>query len=139
MHVFVLQGEQIKILHASAALGTAIYSQGEGAWQQVQDFDWRCRSTSNGQAAQAQRDQFLDEEGWLATNSRIGTPNELEYRIKLSGKDLRLAVNFLRAADTSQKIPWPANLDDDCIKLTPRGYPTELQFSPEQWGVLGGR
>ena len=42
-NVFIQRGDEIAILHSSAALGTAIYQQGEGVWHQVLDFDWRCR------------------------------------------------------------------------------------------------
>jgi hypothetical protein len=72
----------------------------------------------------------------LAANSRIGTPNELEYQIKVNDQKLRLAVNFIRASNPNEKIVWPADLDDDCIKPTPGGLPEFLDFSPERWGFL---
>ena len=38
--------------------------------------------------------------------------------------DSYLAVTFLRVSDPGKKIPWPPGLDDDCIKPTPGGLPT---------------
>ncbi|MCJ7702531.1 MAG: SUMF1/EgtB/PvdO family nonheme iron enzyme, partial [Anaerolineales bacterium] len=137
-NVFILRGDDIAILHTSAALGTAIYQQGENHWQQIQTFNWQCRDTGSSEAAQAERDEFLKGEGWVAANARMGTPHELEYQIELKDETIRLAVNFFRASNQNEKIPWPAGLNDDCIKLTPGGLPENLYFSPEQWATLDG-
>jgi formylglycine-generating enzyme required for sulfatase activity len=134
-NVFIQRGDEITIFHSSEALGTAIYQKGEDHWHQVQDFTWQCRDASDSDIAQAERDAFLQQEGWVAANSRMGTPEELEYRIEIAEDALRLAVNFIRGSNPNEKIPWPAGLDDDCIKPTPGGLPPEMQFSPELWGV----
>ena len=135
-NIFVDRGDEIAILHTSAALGTAIYAQGPESWEQTQEFVWRCRQTGNGKAAQAERDAFFEEEHWVAANSRTGTPNELEYRIEATGATMRLAANILRSSNPNEKIPWPADLDDDCITPTPGGLPGELHFSPEKWATV---
>lgn len=136
-NVFLDLGDEIAILHASAALGTALYQKGVDSWQRTQDFVWRCRATDNSELAQAERDAFLREEHWVAANARMGSPNELEYRIEAACDTLRLAVNFLRASDPNLKIPWPIDLDDDCIKPTPGGLPAQLLFSPDRWATIG--
>ncbi|MFC1997292.1 formylglycine-generating enzyme family protein [Chloroflexota bacterium] len=132
-NVFIHQGDEIAILHASAALGTAIYKENEAGWQQVQDFAWRCRSSGNSAAAQAERVEFFQDEGWLASNGRMGKPNELEYKITIPEQNFHLAVVFLRSSPPYEKVPWPADLSDDCIKPTPGGLPLELQFFTDQW------
>ena len=136
-NIFIDGGDEITILHASAALGTAIYAQGRDGWEQTQEFDWRCRSTGNGGAAQAERDAFLGEEHWVAANSRTGTPAELEYQIAVAGETVRLTANILRSSNPNEKTPWPADLDDDCIKPTPGGLPNALHFSPDKWATVG--
>jgi len=135
-NVFIRHGDEIAILHSSAALGTAIYQQDEDTWQQRQDFTWQCRKTGFSSSAQAERDRFLEQEGWIAANSRMGIPEELEYRINIKEDTLRLAANIIRATNTSEKIPWPATLDDDTILPTPGGLPENLYFSPEAWATL---
>jgi formylglycine-generating enzyme required for sulfatase activity len=135
-NIFINRGDEILILHSSAALGTAIYQKGEDSWQQIQNFNWRCRNTSQSDTAQEEREAFLQQESWLAANSRMGTPNELEYRIELTKDSLRLAVNFIKTSNTDEKIPWPTNLEDDCIKPTPGGLPVSLYFSPQNWSTL---
>ncbi len=136
-NLFVESGEGISIYHASAALGTAVYKKDGEAWRLVRNFSWRCRRTDGGQEATAERDAFLREEGWIASTSRMGTPNELEFRIRTKPEPFRLAAVFLRAADPTVKIPWPADLDDDAIKPTPGGLPPTLRFSLEKWAVIG--
>ena len=135
-NIFINHGDEIVILHASAALGTAIYRKETDQWQLTQSFDWCCRNTSNNEAGQDERNAFLQEERWVGTNSRIGTPNELEYQIELTGESLRMAVNYIKVSEPNVKIPWPNDLDDDCIKPTPGGLPERLKFSPDEWAKI---
>jgi hypothetical protein len=135
-NIFVNEGEEIRILHTSAALGTAAYQRDAESWQQTQAFNWRCRRTDKSDAAQAERDAFLQDEGWVSINSRMGTPNELEYKIQGSGEPIRLAANLLRSSAPDVKIAWPPDLDDDCIRPTPGGLPAAMQFSTDQWAAI---
>jgi len=135
-NVFVDHGDQIAILHSSAALGTAIYQKEKDSWRQSQRFDWRCRIPDSSEKAVAERDAFLEEEQWVAANARMGSPTELEYQIELKNDTVRLAVNYIRASNPSVKIPWPDGLDDDCIKPTPGGLPEQLHFTPDRWATL---
>jgi hypothetical protein len=135
-NVFIDRGDQIAILHVSAALGTALYERGEDGWYQTQEFAWRCRNTGYSDQAQAERDAFLEEERWVSVNGRMGTPNELEYQIEITDETLRLAVNFIRGSAPNVKVYWPSDLDDDCILPTPGGLPTHMQFSPATWATI---
>ena len=136
-NVFISRGDQIEILHTSAALGTAIYQQGVDGWQQTQDFTWRCRNTGDSEAAKAERTEFLQNEGWLAANGLMGTRNELEYQIKIPDQDFRLAIVYIKATYPYDKVPWPANLNDDCAQPSSGELPAVMQFSPAQWARLG--
>ena len=135
-NILIQQDDAVKILHSSAALGTAIYQQSDVAWQQTQEFAWCCRDTSDSETARAARAAFLQQDGWVASNSRIGTPEELEYQIVITTDTLRLAANILYTSNTDAKIPWPANLRDDSVMPTPGGLPESLHFSPDQWGTM---
>ena len=64
----------------------------------------------------------------------MGSPEELEYQIELTGEILRLAVTFIKASNPNVKIPWPINLNDDCIKPTPRWVPNKLIFLTRRLG-----
>jgi len=135
-NVFLDLGEEIAILHTSAALGTARYARGADAWHLTQDFDWCCRSTLETPAAQAARDAFLQSDGWTSINARVGAPDEVEIQIEIPADTMRLAVNILRSSNPDEKAPWPADLDDDCILPTPGGLPESLHFAPETWALI---
>lgn len=135
-NVFIQLEDRISILHSSAALGTAIYQdEGNGGdgWGQVQDFQWCCRNAGDSESAQVEREEFLQEDRWLASIGPRGTPNELEYQIRIPEQDFRIAAVFIRSKPPYEKIPWPASLDDDCIKPTEGGLPEVLNFNPENW------
>ena len=129
------RGEQVAILHSSAALGTSIYEKDGAEWQQIQEFTWRCRDTGSSAAAQKERSEFLQAEGWLANNGRMGVPEEVEYQIAMPEGGLRLAVTFLGPPGFDSVAAWPQDLGDDCqnIKLITGPIPERLQFSPQTW------
>lgn len=132
-NVFIQRGEEIEILHTSAALGTAVYQKDGENWHKSQDFTWKCRDTSNSENAKAEREEFLLEEGWVGVNTWIGTPEELEYRIKIGEEPMHLAAVIIRTSPPYEKISWPAHLSDDCTKDTPDGLLDTMHFSPDDW------
>lgn len=95
------------------------------------DFHWQCRATDNSEASRTERSAFLEQEGWLAANSRRGTPNELEYQIKITAENLPLAVAFMRSSEQERRVFLPLDLADDTIQPTPGGLPEIRLFSPE--------
>jgi hypothetical protein len=135
-NIFIDHGDEIAVLHASAALGTAIYQRDADFWQQTQGFSWCCRSTNSNDAAQAEHDAFLRQEHWVSINSRMGTPQELEYQIEMTDETLRLAVTFMMASGTNQKFSWPTHLNDACVQSFEGGFPLQLQFSPDTWETI---
>ena len=135
-NVYTQENGEVIIRHASAALGTGIYQSAENNWLKTQDFHWQCRATDNSEASQTERNAFLEQEGWLAATSRRGTPNELEYQIKITAENLPLAVAFMRTSDPEQRVFLPLDLADDTIQPTPDGLPEIRLFSPETWMLL---
>jgi hypothetical protein len=136
-NLLIDRGDEIAILDSSATLGAALYRKVADSWQRTQMFVWRCRRTDGGQAALAEREAFLEEEHWVAANARMGSANELEYKVEMTHETLRLAVGFIRASKPDAKTPWPSALDDDRIKPTPGGLPAEMAFSPDKWATIG--
>ena len=136
-HVYVTDGDAVHVLHASAALGTAIYRQGaSGAWQPIQSFTWAMRGTSHTEEAIA---AFLEANGWYANNNRMGNPTEFEFKITrrfLKGDTPRLTVAF--AADAKSPQYWPATISDDCLKqeLLFGKTPPDLKFNMASWAKL---
>ena len=132
-NVYLQREDKISIMHASAALGTAIYAREDQSWMQVQNFTWRCRAAGFNEEAIAEREEFLQEEGWLANNSRMGNFNELEYQIEIGTGITALAVVLLQEQDPH---PYPAGLDDDSVQLFSGGIPEEMRFSTNLWAPI---
>ncbi len=137
--VCVARGDEVAILHSSAALGTAVYERDDEVWRQTQAFSWRCRNTSDSPSAQAERDRFLQEEGWLANNGRMGTPGVVEYRIAMPEGPLRLAVSYIGPPDFDAVAHWPLDLADDCanVQMLQGPIPEVVRFAPERWAMVG--
>ena len=129
-NVYIQRENEVSILHASAALGTAIYHKGDQAWEQTQDFTWQCRDAGFGDEAMAKRAEFLQLEGWLASITRLGRFNEMEYQIEVGEGITTLAVVFLQNHEAN---PYPVTLADDCVQLFSGGIPEEMRFSTGLW------
>ena len=135
-NVFLETVGRVRIMHASAALGTANLEEAGDRWERTRAFDWTCRSTSSSDAAVAEREAYLAEEGWMAANSRMGTPNELEYRILAPDDPIVLAVSIMRTSSPDERHTWPVALDDDTTTPTSGGVPDEMLFQPGTWGKV---
>ena len=132
-NIFINEGDRISILHTSAALGTAIYQDEGDTWRKIQDFEWCCRSRTENEEARASREAFFDQDGWMGINSFLGNENELEYKIRLTGSEEYVAVNFLRADNPAQKQVWPIGLTGGPAQPNEDGFPETMDFSPENW------
>ncbi|MFQ5420658.1 MAG: hypothetical protein ACE5EY_09905, partial [Anaerolineae bacterium] len=82
--------DQVSILHASAALGTAVFQPDGDDWRRTQQFDYCC-----WQAGQSRLNQFLQTEGWVASIGPKGVPEEMEYQIAMPDGALTLAVVYI--------------------------------------------
>jgi hypothetical protein len=136
--VCVDQGDQVSILHSSAALGTATYQQGDQGWEKIRAFDWCCRETSDGPQAQASQSEQLRRDDWVANNGRMGTAEEVEYKIFIPNGSLRLGVTSIGAPDYEDMAWWPSDMDDDCrsLRMIQGEIPDRAQFSVENWMTL---
>ena len=59
-NVFIHSGSEVVIMHSSAALGTEpIYQEGVDGWFRTQNFTWKCRNSSDSEAAQSEKRKIL--------------------------------------------------------------------------------
>jgi hypothetical protein len=139
-HVYITRSDTIFVLHASAALGTAIYCRSHGdVWQPVQEFSWAMRDTSLSQEAVKARERFLETNGWVANTVSMGTTGTLEFKIArkfLNNETPSFAALF--ASDPKLPQFWPPTLKDDCLaeKLIYGTTPADLKFNRESWAKL---
>lgn len=132
------QTDQVSILHSSAAIGTAVYRLGDGTWEQIAGFEWCCRDTTGTDQAREERNTHLQEEGWIASNGRMGNSDEVEFQIMLPGDSIRLAVSSIGAPDYETVISSPGDLADDCSnpEMLTGPIPEQAQFNLEDWVTL---
>jgi len=137
VHICITDGKDIYVLHASAALGTAIYRRDESdVWQPVQPFTFGMRDKSQSQEAIAARASYQASHGWVATTFQMGNPGEVEFKLSAKfkqGQVMKLAVVF--ASPPSAGQCWPKAVSDDCLKQTLifGQTPSNLRFTPETW------
>lgn len=136
--ICVHRGTEIAVLHASAAVGTAIYRPAAGAWDLVRGFSWACRDTTDSPEAQAERDEYFQKEGWVGTNGLMGMALGMEFRIAMPLGTMRLAIANIGAPDYQDVASWPAGLTDGSqnLQLLHGPPPPHLLFSPGQWAVI---
>lgn len=134
-HVYLMKGNDVYVLHASASLGMAVYHLEGEKWQPFQKFNWELRDqATNNEASSA----YLKTNDWLG--SVTSTPSiEREYKIGMKYRDgeiFRLAVVYLGNPMSPQL--FPDTLADDTLKreLLFGREPIGLSFKKEQWATL---
>ena len=124
----------VRVLHASAALGTATFEQEKEKWRLTRGFTWTNRDTNN----MADRNKTLAAEGWFANTSPTALPQR-EYQIAINGQsEIPIVLGFLTLTPEEQKMSyWPDTLEDDCADADLASGDTnrEYRFDPAQWGV----
>jgi hypothetical protein len=130
----------VAVLHASAAIGSAVYGKTGVGWRSAKQFDFKVRDTSASPEAMEERAAFLAQEGWFANTSLRGS-GEREYQIawKLGGaRGLPLAVTYLTFPD--EKLhKWPTGLDDSSADpQLVKGYLPETvrHFDSAKWALV---
>jgi hypothetical protein len=135
----IVRGDDVWVLHASAALGTAVYEERSGAWTRSQDFTWSCRRTGFDEAALREREAFLEQEGWLGTIGYLGIPTDFEYRIDLLGEDsLAILFLFLGSGHPRRVLSWPVDLSgtSEYTALVTGPLPETMPFDIGAWARL---
>lgn len=130
----VADDSRVRILHASAAVGEAIYERSAGAWQLKSKFDFKLRdSRRDGPPTDADRSQYFGVMGWVANASSAGNPRR-EFRIRSTGMRF-LGATFMTTDEPMAVSSWPSSMKDDCTSLrVAQGYlPERAQFQPDTW------
>jgi hypothetical protein len=135
---------QVRILHASAAVGDALFEKADGGWKLKHGFEWRLRDAAPGSTAAAASvptsasandpEAYFAEKGWVANADRGGSAPR-NFRIRITDRTQYLGVTFLAVGAPMTVSYWPATLDDDCrqIKIGQGHLPEVAQFKPETW------
>ena len=96
--VCLVRGNTVRVIHASVALGEAVYERKDGVWRLDSPFAWESQGSVAGEAQDSQRARFLAERAWLGSMVPMGNPRHAEMQIaldQLDARDPRLSVAFL--------------------------------------------
>jgi hypothetical protein len=140
-HVCVGSSDEVRILHVSAAVGSALYRQSGGAWTLQSPFSWSLRETALTGAPAEARTAYLKKEGWVGTVSRMGRETDRELIIDRNRfrSPLRLAVAYVTtgSSGTGSVSRWP-DLRDNCSdQRTVAGLlPNTAKFLVNDWALV---
>ena len=122
----------VRILHASAALGDATYVRHADGWQLKSGFDFKRRGARG--ANDGERQLFFAERGWLANPDNQGSAPR-EFSLALGEKITYIAVAYLAIDEPMAVSHWPPTVADDCIATRMvQGYlPAQARFNSTTW------
>jgi hypothetical protein len=142
--VLVSERDLVHVLHASAKIGSAVYTPaGDGFSPRAKDYTWK------------QPDALMREEHWVASEMDTRDGSSQEFAIALDRLALALAPGTVSApiavgylyldSDTDKDdqrmsglLTWPAGTNDAVTNkdLLAAWNPDHLRFAPERWARL---
>ena len=140
--ICAVQGDTMRVLHASAALGAMIYTRTQERWSSRDTvFVYGMRNTALTPAAREERRAYLAEHRWVASTFQMGNGrnHEIQMSLDLLNDDHRLAIGYYRTA--GPQVTWPESLvteGEGCGELRLlQGYATPgPRFLPELYVEL---
>ncbi|HJU69705.1 MAG TPA: hypothetical protein VJ650_15805 [Gemmatimonadaceae bacterium] len=96
--VCVMRGNTVRVMHASFALGDAVYAKQDAMWKLGAPFEWQPLTRTFRGDRDLQRARFLAERGWLGSTVAMGNPRHAEMQIaldQLDARDLRISIAVL--------------------------------------------
>lgn len=136
--VCILRGEQVRVFHSSASLGTAVYSRQGETWARITDFTWMLRDGSA--VAPEDREKHLAEFGWVASTVGLGNATR-EFRLRRAALQPSDRIAVAVYSPVSGMSTWPTAVKDGCASVgfaMGTAAPTAM-FEPASWSPLAFR
>jgi len=130
----VIRDSFLDIYHSSAALGTATYrwEPTPSSWILARQFSWRCRRLGFSPAAVQERERFFADEGWVASISYLGRPDEMEYQLTVPCEPMCVWLALLPSSG-GELLYWPEIADQD---IFPGPIPEQAHIGLDSWARL---
>jgi hypothetical protein len=133
-------GEEIRVFHASAALGAVVYRRSaKNSWQPENSFAWNLREKVFDEQTVKNLAVYLAENGWKANNNNLGGGNEIEFSIKIEKakrKKYKLAAVYTSDGKKLQFFPSALAGDTLRLELLYGKTPPNLDFKVKSWTAL---
>lgn len=140
-HVCAGASDEVRILHLSAAVGSAVYRRTGDSWKLQTPFSWSLRDTALTGAPANARTAYLQKEGWVGSVSKMGSPTDREVIIDRARfkSPLRLAVAYVATTngEPGGVSRWP-DIRDSCTdqKSVAGHLPDSAQFLVNDWALV---
>ena len=130
----VADDTRVRILHASAAVGEAVYERAGDTWALKTKFEFKLRDGRTGPPTEQDRSDYFSSMGWVANASRTGD-GKREFRIRLTDAIRFLGVTFFTTNEPMAVSHWPPSMDDDCraVRIAQGYLPETAVFRPASW------
>ena len=138
----VVQGDTIRVLHASAALGAVPYVRRGAEWSTSDTaFVYEMRNTALNEQAFRERREYLAQHRWVASTFRMGQGRSHEVQLSLQLLDHvpRIAMGYFRTQGALVSWPEPlASASEGCAEpvLVRGAVPEHPRFQPEMYVEL---
>jgi hypothetical protein len=143
--VAIHTNDEVKILHASAGLITAVYNREGGHWNQTEEFRSERQALLRQEKSKAARmAKQLELYGWhanvlpLKVPADLGVQNIMEYKISLELLKNDVSTMSVVLSQRTSKMPLaraPFDLDDDSLRksMVHGSNVSILNFEPDTW------
>ena len=129
-------GNEVHVLHASAALGAVTYRRRDATYVSSENFEWGMREQGMDEQTQSLRQRYFADHGWVASTMRMGTRGQVEMRIdldRLPPGPVHVALGLM--SEDGSVSGWPRERAGECANqgLVSGSPPASLEFSPDNW------
>jgi hypothetical protein len=143
-HLYLSDGNVIKVMHVSAALDDVTYKKGSSSWTTSDTFEYEMRDKVFNEETRKKMKAYLDNHGWVANNINMANGKVVEAELDLSvfKGPLYFASVIATANDGSTTMThFPSTVSDNTILLRlVQGYtPDSLNFKPETWHQVSSK
>lgn len=136
-HLYLSDGERVKVMHASAALDAIEYKKNGSLWlTNDKQFEYTLRDREFTPETAAKMNEYFSKNGWVANNVNLGDKRTVEAKLNLEGFK---PVYFACVMATAEKYySFPTDLKDDTkFKRLVMGYVVDsMKFEPATWRKL---
>ena len=140
-HVCAGASDEVRILHLSAAVGSAVYRRTGDSWTLQTPFSWSLRETGLAGPPATARTEYLQKEGWVGTVTRMGRMTDREVIIDRTRfrSPLRLAVAYVatKNGEPGAVSRWPDIRDTCTDQNSVSGHlPDTAKFLVNDWALV---
>jgi hypothetical protein len=138
VHVYQGTGDTVRVLHASAALGEAVYIKKDKKWEPSRTFQWELRDKVYNEDLKTKQENYYKQHGWVANNNNMSDGMNFEFKIHVQDNPDKTSFAFVILDDPDNPHYYPFSIKDDALlpKLLQGYISGPLVFELNGWEKL---